>query len=188
VISGCYRELRPDVEAGQRRWREWASVQDMAGQKEFSLSLRLGNRQHSAAPPTSTRTRDDDPTQKAPPTRRLGRLLSFKRLAPAGTGKVETRPSPTIDLHNAEAAAAGSVFRRPRLRADPVSSAVVRLPGIRRFDRRPGFAAGESWNLALIPTWLAPGCFGRCCTRAPHRRAGFASRQGFEEGSDSTID
>jgi len=62
------------------------------------------------------------------------------------------------------------------------------LPGNRRFDRRPGFAAGESWNLALIPTWLAPGCFGRCCTRAPHRRAGFASRQGFEEGSDSTID
>jgi hypothetical protein len=115
-------------------------------------------------------------------------LLSFKRLAPAGTGKVETRPSPTIDLHNAEAAAAGSAFRRPRLRADPVSSAVVRLPGIRRFDRRLGFAAGEYWNLALIPTWLAPGCFGRCCTRALHRRAGFASRQGFEEGSDSTID
>ena len=54
-------------------------------------------------------------------------LLSFKRLAPAGTGKVETRPSPTIDLHNAEAAAAGSAFRRSRLRADPVSSAVVRL-------------------------------------------------------------
>jgi len=35
---------------------------------------------------------------------------------------------------------------------------------------------------------MPPGCFGRCCTRAPHRRAGFASRQGFEEGSDSTID
>ena len=41
-------------------------------------------------------------------------LLSFKRLALAGTGKVETRPSPTIDLHNAEAAAAGSAFRVER--------------------------------------------------------------------------